>query len=97
VSQTFIPYPNPNDGREPLSFYYNIGQPASRVSLKIFTVANRMIFKDDRLPTTVGQHPYVLNWGSAGLNLASGLYYFVLEMRDNGQATRQIMKVLVIR
>ncbi len=97
VNFVFIPYPNPSNGQNPTSFYYNVTQPETTVSLKIFTVANRMIFNDSSLSTGLGQHAYTLDWASLGLHPANGLYYFMVEFRDNGQVSRQIMKVLVIR
>jgi hypothetical protein len=97
VNSIYIPYPNPSNGQDPTSFYYNVTQPETSVSLKIFTVANRMIFNDSSLSTGLGQHAYTLDWANLGLDPANGLYYFLVEFRDNGQVSHQIMKVLVIR
>lgn len=94
---SFIPYPNPTDGKAPISFYYNVTGPATEVDLRIVTVANRTIFKDKKLLIGSGQHLYSLNWSGAGLNLANGLYYFVVSVKDNAQQTRRIMRVLVLR
>lgn len=94
---SLIPFPNPTDGKQPISFFYNVTGPATEVDLRVFTVANRLIFKDLDLATGAGQHTYSLNWVGRGLNPANGLYYFVLDIKNNGQRSRQIMKVLVGR
>ncbi|HET9870725.1 MAG TPA: hypothetical protein VFR02_09560, partial [bacterium] len=96
VSSVLIPFPNPSDGVTPISFYYNVDQPETAVTLKVFTVASRRIFEDG-LSTLPGQHSYTLDWKARGLNPANGLYYFLVEFRDNGQVTHQVMKVLVLR
>jgi hypothetical protein len=94
---SLIPFPNPTDGKQPISFFYNVTGTATEVDLRVFTVANRLIFKDLELGTGVGQHTYSLNWVQRGLDPANGLYYFVLDIKNNGQRARQIMKVLVRR
>jgi len=69
----------------------------NQVKLKIFTVAFRKIYEDDTLSTTVGQNLYTLDWSRAGLDMANGLYFLVLYVEENGQETRKVMKVLVLR
>ncbi len=96
-SSVFIPYPNPSNGQSPVSFYYNVTDVETSVSLKIFTVASRKIFEDSTLSTSIGQHSYGLDWAARGLEPANGLFYFLIEFRDNGQVSHKIMKVLVIR
>ncbi len=94
---SLMPFPNPSDGQSPVSFYYNVTGPTTGIDLKVFTVANRLIFKDAGLDTSLGQHIYGLNWAQRNLHPANGLYYFLVTFHDNGQQTRQIMKELVIR
>jgi hypothetical protein len=93
----YIPYPNPNNGNQPLNFYYTLDSNAGLVGVKIFTVAFRKVFENFALPNTMGQHLCALNWGQANLSLANGLYYLVLYVETNGQQTRKVMKVLIVR
>ncbi len=97
VTNFNVLFPNPIKDNTPLSFYYNLSAPADQVKVKVFTTAFRKIYEQDRLPTTVGMHPYQLNWIQSGLNLANGLYYVVLERSSGGQETNQVMKLLIFR
>ena len=92
-----IPFPNPVTDGSPLQFNYLVPSTEDQVRVKIFTTAFRKIYEDDGLATTAGSHLYVLDWGKAGLNVANGLYYVVVEQETSGQTSRQVMKLLVER
>jgi hypothetical protein len=92
-----VPYPNPSDGIEPVTFIYENVQPFDKVSVKVYTTAFRRIFKDESLNTTLGQHAYGLDWKKAGLNPANGLYYVVIFWTSGNTQTHQVMKVLIVR
>jgi len=92
-----VPYPNPSDGIEPVTFIYENVQPFDKVSVKVYTTAFRQIFKDESVNTTLGQHAYGLDWKKAGLNPANGLYYVVIFWTSGNTQTHQVMKVLIVR
>lgn len=79
------------------SFYYNLTSPADQVKVKLFTLAFRKIYEDGTLPVGMGQWKYSLDWGKANLNLANGLYYVGLYIKNGGSETHQVMKLLVKR
>jgi hypothetical protein len=97
VSSLNILYPNPVTDGKPLNFNYNVVSTLDEVKVKIFTTSFRKIFEDDNLPKGVGAYKYSLDWNQAGLNLANGIYYVVLELKSGNQETHQIMKLLIIR
>ena len=99
-SNLYVVYPNPwPDSSNPgdtLSFYYQNDQAADLVKLKIYTLAYRKIYEDDSLPTGQGSPgPQTLN--VTNLNLANGLYYFVLVRKTGSHETQKVMKVLIRR
>jgi hypothetical protein len=91
-----VVFPNPSDGVQPLTFYYNPGAGAQAASFKIFTTAFRKIYQDDSLAFSDGQHSYTLDWSKTGIVPANGLYYFVLTIEGGGQPVQKVMKVLLI-
>ncbi len=96
-----IPWPNPWNGSQPISFYHTLSTPADSVALKIFTIAFRKIYENNNLATGAGepnnwQTTYTLSWNQLG-NVANGLYYVVVEERRGGNVKRTIMKLLVLR
>ena len=96
-STLYVVFPNPSDGVHPVSFEYSLDGQASAVKFKIFTVAFRKIYEDDQLSLAPGSHLASLDFPQAGLELANGLYYLVLEIETGGTLTRKVMKVLVER
>ena len=90
-------FPNPFTGAGLLKLSYQVPGSADQVEVKVFTLAFRKIFEDDRLDASPGGHFYTLNWGVNDLNAADGLYYVVLTVKTGGSQTRQVMKLLVIR
>jgi hypothetical protein len=92
-----ILFPNPVKDGTPLSFYYDLTNPADQVKVKWFTLAFRKIYEDDTLPTAAGQWKYSLDWGQANLNPANGLYYVVLYFKTGGSEKHQVMKLLIQR
>jgi len=98
----YVPYPNPwPDPKNPgstLKFYYQNDQQYDQVQLKIFSLAFRKLYEDDSLPTGQGPQSYsLLGMGQANLNLANGLYYFVIISNVGGQPSQKLMKVLILR
>ena len=61
--------------------------------MKIFTLAFRKVYEDDSLSTSQGTQTKVVN--VANLNLANGLYYFVLVTKSGGHSNQTVMKVLI--
>jgi hypothetical protein len=90
------PWPNLQYPGPTISFYYQNDQTEDAVQLKIFTLSFRKIYEDDTLRTSQGpQPPEVVN--VANLNLANGLYYFVLVTKSGGHQNQKVMKVLIRR
>ena len=84
-------YPNPimgraidpkNDGRT--RFTYVLTDDADEVTIKVYTVAGRLVKTFDNLPTGVGYHEYprtVYGWDckdDQGYYLANGTYFYRL-------------------
>ncbi|HVZ79299.1 MAG TPA: cellulase family glycosylhydrolase [bacterium] len=93
----FLPWPNPWDGTGPLNLNYQNVNGVDQVKLKVYTLAFRKVFEDDNLVITPGTWNYQLDWNNAHLNLANGLYYFVLTWKNGGKETRRVMKVILRR
>jgi hypothetical protein len=96
LSQSGIIFPNPWDGRVPLSLYHTVDQTLDSVRMKIYTTALRKIYEDDSLASSAGQHLYSLAWGKAG-NLSNGLYYLVVDEIKSGKDHDRIYKLLILR
>jgi hypothetical protein len=92
-----LPFPNPNDGKEPLTFYYRLDKPADKVQLKVYTTAFRKLYENADVPAEAGVHLYTLRWDRTGLNLANGLYYLVLIRKEGSEETRETMKLIIRR
>ena len=96
-----VPFPNPwpdkNNPAAPLQFNYLNNQSDEQVALKIYTLAFRKVFEDDRLATAPGSYTYVMDWTQVQGSLANGLYYFVIETKNGSKLDRKIMKVLILR
>lgn len=92
-----IPWPNPWDGSQPVSFYHLMATTADSVHLKAYTLSFRKIYDDGTLSTAAGHPIYSVSWDQLGGNLANGLYYLVLEESRGGNVTRTILKLLVER
>lgn len=90
------PFPNPNNGQTPLSFYHTVLPNTNSVALKIFTVALRKVYEDTTLDNSPGRHLYKLDLNKVG-NIANGFYYFVLADQAGGSPSLKIMKVLIQR
>ena len=101
LSNNYVTYPNPwPDPQNPssgVSFGYQNDQAADQVQLKIYTVAYRKIYEDDGLPTSQGTQRYGVDFSATNLNLANGLYYFVVVWNRGGQLSQKVMKVLIQR
>ncbi len=96
-SNLLVTYPNPwpsvtNPGNN-IYFSYQNSQTEDEVSLKIFTLAFRKIYENDGLPTGQGTQTQAVNLVS--MNLANGLYYFVVVTKNGGQQNQNVMKVLI--
>jgi hypothetical protein len=89
-------YPNPVQDQSPVHVGYLLNDGARQVKLKLFTLAFRKIFEDNSLSTLPGGQVYTLDF-SRMPPLADGLYYVVLEFNYGGAATRQVLKLLIIR
>ena len=97
ADREYLPYPNPADMTEPLSFYYSVAPNTQQVKLKIFTTAFRKIFEDEQLPNGAGQHLYKLDWDKTRLNIANGLYFGVIYFKSDSGEIRKAMKILIRR
>ena len=80
-----------------MRFDYELGPQVEGLSMEIMTVAHRRIYRDVTLDKSPGFHTYTLNWGSAGVNLSNGFYYFALETTVNGRVEHKVLKVLILR
>jgi hypothetical protein len=89
------PWPDPKNPGSIISFNYQNNQAADQVELKIFTLAFRKVYEDDTLQT--GQSTYAESINLANLNLANGLYYFVVVWKTGGHESQKVMKVLIQR
>lgn len=92
-----IPWPNPWNGSQPVSFYHTLTTPADWVALKVYTLSFRKIYENDTLYSVVGHPTYNLTWNQVGGNLANGLYYLDIEEWRGNNVKRTILKLLVER
>ena len=92
-----VPFPNPNRGLQPVSFYHTLSEAADKVTLKIYTVAYRKVLERqyDSQYLTPGQHLFTLNLADPALNLSNGMYYFVLITETNGNEKKRVIKVIL--
>jgi hypothetical protein len=89
-------YPNPSNGGV-INISYNLSANANQVTIKAFTQGYRLIFQityqAPDIHTTAGTDVM-----SATTNLASGSYYYVIEVKDqNNTLHRKIGNFIVIR
>ncbi len=103
-------YPNPilgraidpkNDGRT--RFTYVLTDDADDVTIKIYTVAGRLVKTFANLPTGVGYHEYprtVYGWDckdDQGFFLANGTYFYRLTARKGNQKIEKTMKMAIVK
>jgi parallel beta-helix repeat protein len=91
-----ILWPNPWDGKSPLSFYYMADGTDDSVCLKLYTVASRKIFEDAHLDATAGQHLYRTTGHLLDVP-ADGLYFLVLEKTRAGRKTGKVFKLVILK
>jgi len=103
-------YPNPvlgraedpkNDGRT--RFTYVLTDDADQVTIKIYTVAGRLVKTFDNLPTGVGYHEFprtLYGWDckdEAGFPLANGVYFYKVIARKGGKTLEKTMKMAILK
>ncbi len=94
--QEVLNYPNPF--AEETDFTYTLTQPADQVTLSIYTVAGRMIFRDDQLPAGVGFQSYHWDGRDAdGDPIANGVYLYRLVARAGNKSVATIGKLIVMK
>jgi hypothetical protein len=91
-----LPFPNPWEGKTPLSFYHTLTSSAGSVHVKLYTVTFRKVLDEGGFNPTPGQWLYTLTPGQVG-NIANGLYYLVVDEIRGQTNSQKIMKLLVRR
>ena len=89
-------YPNPfRDGTE---FSFNLTQPSDRVTIKIFTVAGRLIRTLEYQHLVAGFHH--LYWNGLDQeqdDMANGVYLYKIIARSGDRQVEQIEKLVIMR
>ncbi|HNU54678.1 MAG TPA: C25 family cysteine peptidase [Candidatus Syntrophosphaera sp.] len=103
-------YPNPimgraidpkNDGRT--RFTYVLTDDADEVTIKVYTVAGRLVKTFDNLPTGVGYHEYprtVYGWDckdDQGYYLANGTYFYRLTAKKGNKKIEKTIKMAILK
>jgi len=89
-------YPNPF--RDETDFTYYLTQPADNVTIKIFTLAGRLIAVLDNAPTAAGFNRLHWNGRDAdGEVLANGVYLYKLIAKSGERRLEEIEKCVVMR
>jgi len=103
-------YPNPvlgraedpkNDGRT--RFTYVLTDDADEVTIKVYTVAGRLVKTFKNLPTGVGYHEYprtLYGWDckdEAGYSLANGVYFYKVIARQGNKKIEKTMKMAILK
>lgn len=103
-------YPNPvlgraedpkNDGRT--RFTYVLTDDADQVTIKVYTVAGRLVRTFKNLPTGVGYHEYprtLYGWDCTdelGFPLANGVYFYKVIAKKGGKTLEKTMKMAILK
>lgn len=103
-------YPNPvlgraedpkNDGRT--RFTYVLTDDADKVTIKIYTVAGRLVKTFDNLPAGVGYHEYprtLYGWDckdEAGFPLANGAYFYKIIAKKGSKTIEKTRKMAILK
>ena len=89
-------YPNPFVNETEFTYY--LSQPAEQVSVKIFTLAGRLIRTFDDGPAAAGFNRLLWNGRDAdGDELANGVYLYKISARRAGRTEEVIQKCVVMR
>jgi len=76
---------------------------ADQVTIKIYTVAGRLVKTFDNLPTGVGYHEFprtLYGWDckdEAGFPLANGVYFYKVIARKGGKTLEKTMKMAILK
>jgi len=93
--QDFLPYPNPLRDEGGVSFTFIINKEA-RVSLKIFTIAGRLIWKSGSLWMPAGENRIYWNGRDGDGDLPSNGLYFVKILAKAGRESDEAVEKLLI-
>ncbi len=103
-------YPNPvlgraedpkNDGRT--RFTYVLTDDADNVTIKVYTVAGRLVRTFKNLPTGVGYHEFprtLYGWDCTdelGFPLANGVYFYKVIAKKGGKTLEKTMKMAILK
>ena len=89
-------FPNPTAGAT--DFTFTLTQPAEEVSLNIFTLSGRRIFRATDLPGEAGTNLFHWDGRDAdGDPLANGVYLYKLTARRSGKTVSALGKLVVLR
>ncbi len=103
-------YPNPvlgraedpkNDGRT--RFTYVLTDDADQVTIKVYTVAGRLVKTFKNLPIGVGYHEYprtLHGWDCTdelGFPLANGVYFYKVIAKKGGKTLEKTMKMAILK
>ena len=103
-------YPNPvlgraedpkNDGRT--RFTYVLTDDADKVTIKVYTVAGRLVKTFSHLPTGVGYHEYprtLYGWDCTdeqGFSLANGVYFYKVIATKGSKTLEKTMKMAILK
>ncbi len=94
---SFLPYPNPwRRGDGPLSFTFVLGKPG-RVSLKIFSVAGKEVYRFPEVHLPAGFHRWTWRGTStSGWRLGGGVYFALLVWKGEGEREEKTTGILII-
>jgi hypothetical protein len=89
-------YPNPFHAGTELS--YVLTMPATRVTLKVYTLAGRLIYETDALPTEAGFNSEFWDGNdSDGDRLANGVYLYKIIAATHDVQAEVLQKLIVMR
>ena len=92
-------HPNPYTG-DTAYFSFKISASATKVSLKIYSVSNRLVYSTDVIPYSYGSHESIEFSGLDSLQkeIANGVYFYFLDVYYGGLLSdRRMGKFTVLR
>ena len=94
--ENLLNYPNPATG--PADFTYFLTQPADHVTISLYTLSGRKIFRSENLPCLVGGN--IFHWDGRdadGDGLANGVYLYKIQAERGEKSVSAIGKLIIIR
>ncbi len=90
--EEIVLYPNPVREGSEVRFWVNFPQPVNELSLRVYTVASRLVLTRRWTPAGSGEYAIVLR-DAKGKNIANGVYYVKFETNTKEKKC----KLLILR